>query len=193
MAEQNLLKMKGSKSVVWNYFGLQANENGVVLQEVEDEPMCRTCKKSVRAKSGNTSNLLAHLRDHHADLYAEASKGKQSKGESSKQPSLREALKRSMLYSRHSAEATTLNKAVAYFLAKDMQPVYTVEKSGFKFLVSKLNPRYSLPSRKYFTEVEIPKLYVEVRDTVVKPKLAEMEFFAATSDLWTSRAKHPSC
>ena len=63
MAEQNLLKMKGSKSVVWNYFGLQANENGVVLQEVEDEPMCRTCKKSVRAKSGNTSNLLPHLRD----------------------------------------------------------------------------------------------------------------------------------
>ena len=46
------------------------------------------------------------------------------------------------------------NQAVAYFLAKDMQPVYTVEKSGFKFLVSKLNPRYSLPSRKYFTEVE---------------------------------------
>ena len=74
-----------------------------------------------------------------------------------------------------------------------MQPVYTVEKSGFIFLVSKLNPRYSLQSRKYFTEVEIPKLYVEVRDTVVKPKLAEMEFFAATSDLWTSRAKHPYC
>ena len=177
--------------MVWNYFGLRVNENGVVLQEMEDEPVCRTCKKSVRAKSGNTSNLLAHLWDHHADLYAEASKGVQSKGESSKQPSLRETLERSMLYSRHSAEATTINRAVAYFLAKDMQPVYTVEKSGFKFLVSKLNPRYSLPSRKNFTEVEIPKLYVEVRDTVVKTKLAEMEFFAATTDLWTSRAKHP--
>ena len=96
-----------------------------------------------------------------------------------------------MMYSRKSTEATTLNRAVAYFLTKDMQPVYTVEKSGFKFLVSKLNPRYDLPSRKYFTEVEIPKLYVEVRDTVVKPKLAEMKFFATTTDLWTSRAKHP--
>jgi len=63
---------------------------------------------------------------------------------------------------------------------------YTVEKSGFKLLVSKLNPRYNLPSRKHFTEVEIPKLYVEVRDTVVKPKLAEVEFFSATTDLWTS-------
>jgi len=182
------VKKKGSKSVVWNYFGLLANENGVVLQEREDEPVCRTCKKSVRAKSGNTSNLLAHLRDHHADLYSEAAKGVHSlgRGESSKQPSLRETLERSMQYSSHSSEAITLNRAVAYFLTKDMQPVYTVEKSGFKLLVSKLNPRYNLPSRKHFTEVEIPKLYVEVRDTVVKPKLAEVEFFSATTDLWTS-------
>ena len=97
--------------------------------------MCRTCKKSVRAKS-NTSNLLAHLRDYHADVYAEASKGLQSKGESSKQPSLRETIERSMHYSSHSAEATTLNKAVAYFLAKDMQPMYAVEKGGFKLLKS---------------------------------------------------------
>ena len=91
----------------------------------------------------------------------------------------------------HSAEATTLNRAVAYFLTKDMQPVYTVEKSDFKLLVSKLNPRSNLPSRKHFTEVEIPKLYVEVRETVVKPKLAEVEFFSGTTDMWTSRAKHP--
>ena len=58
-------------------------------------------------------------------------------------------------------------------------------------LVSKPNPRYNLPSRKYFTEVEIPKPYVDVRDSVVKPKLAEMEFFATTTDLWISQAKHP--
>ena len=67
--------------------------------------------------------------------------------------------------------------------------MYTVEKSDFKLLVSKLNPRSNLPSRKHFTEVEIPKLYVEVRDIVVKPKFAEVEFLSATTDLWTSQAK----
>ena len=46
-----------------------------------------------------------------------------------------------------------------------MQPVYTVEKSGFKLLVSKQNPQYNLPPRNHFTEVETPKLYVEVRDS----------------------------
>ena len=60
-----------------------------------------------------------------------------------------------MQYSSHSAEATTLNRAVAYLLTKDMQPVYMVEKSGFKLLVSKLNPWSNLPSRKHFIEVEI--------------------------------------
>ena len=73
--------------IIWKYFnGLQVNEN--VLQEMEDEPMCGACKKRIRTESGNTSNLLSHLRDHHSDLYMEASKGVHSKGESSKQPSL---------------------------------------------------------------------------------------------------------
>ena len=71
------------------------NENGVVLQGMEDEPMCKTCKKSVRVKSENTSTFLAHLCDHHADLYVEASKSIQSKGESSK-PSLHDTLERSV-------------------------------------------------------------------------------------------------
>ena len=46
--------------------------------------------------------------------------------------------------------AQELNKAVGYFLAKDMQTLYTVEKPGFKHLVSKLDPKYTLPSGKYF-------------------------------------------
>ena len=112
------MKKKGIKSVLWNYFGLRADENGVILQEMEDEPICKTCKKSVCAKSRNTSNLLTHLRDHHADVYAEASKGLQSgMGESSKQmqSSIQETIQKSMMYSRKSTEATTLNRAVAYF------------------------------------------------------------------------------
>ena len=110
---------KGSKSMVYNYFRLQANENWV-LQEMEDKPVC---DKKVYA--WNLRIPLTHLWDHHADLYAEASQGLQGKGGSSKQPSLHETVE---LYSSHSAKATTLNKAVAYFSAKDMQPMYTIEE-----------------------------------------------------------------
>ena len=43
-----------------------------------------------------------------------------------------------------------LNKVITYYLAKDMQPLYAVERSGFKKLVAKLDPKYALPSRNYF-------------------------------------------
>ena len=70
----NLVAKKNAKSVVWQYFGLEADEKNIPKQELEDQPVCRKCYKRVRAKHGNTSNLLSHLRDNHPDEYAEASK-----------------------------------------------------------------------------------------------------------------------
>jgi len=40
--------------------------------------------------------------------------------------------------------ACELNKTVIYYLAKDMQPLYAVERPGFKKLVAKLDPKYAL-------------------------------------------------
>ena len=125
----NLVTKKNAKSVVWQYFGLEADKKNIQNQKLEDQPVCRKCYKWVRAKHGNTSNLLSHLHANHPNKYTEASKLIQ-KGESSRLP-------------------RELNRAVDYFLAKDMQPLYTVEKAGFKHLVSKLNLKYSLPSQRY--------------------------------------------
>ena len=58
----------------------------------------------------------------------------------------------------------------------------------FKQHVFKLNLCYQLPSRKYFAEYEIPKLYNHVRNNVVKPKITEAKNVSATTDLWTSAA-----
>lgn len=44
-------------------------------------------------------------------------------------------------------------------------------------MIHKLNPHYQIPSRKYFSQEEIPHLYNEVKELVVNPKLKEMEFF----------------
>ena len=51
----SLIKKPSTKSVVWNYFGLQ---DGRILP---DKLMCRVCKDAVLAKGGNTMNLLTHL------------------------------------------------------------------------------------------------------------------------------------
>ena len=60
----NLVKKPNTKSSVWTYFGLEADESDKPLRDKEDSPVCRACKKSVLAKGGNTSNLLTHLYDH---------------------------------------------------------------------------------------------------------------------------------
>ncbi len=190
-SSQSLVRKPHAKSVVWNYFGLQVDEDGKILPE-EDKPTCRACKKAVSAKGGNTTNLLTHLRDHHPELYAEAAPSSSRTTPSSKrQTTLREAIAKGKAYDHKSLRAQELNRAVAYFIAKDMQPLHTVDKPGFRRLLSTLDPKYSLPSRKHFTKQEIQRLYSEVRDEVVMPKLRNLKYFSATSDLWTSSAKHP--
>lgn len=63
----DLISKPRSKSLVWMYFGLKADEKGQPLRT--DEAICRLCRKIVLAKGGNTTNLRSHLkRRHRADF-----------------------------------------------------------------------------------------------------------------------------
>ena len=186
--QPRLAKKPHCKSVVWNYFGLESNENDVPIKEKEDKPVCRACNKTVLAKGGNTSNMLTQLRDHHLELYAEAQPMCSQSG--SRQPTITEAFDRGKKYDARSPQALELNKCVAYYLAKYMVSLHTVEKPGFRHLVAKLDPKYNLPSRKYFSKQEIPSLFAQVRTDVMK-KVSEANYYAATTDLWTSSCNHP--
>ncbi|KAJ4946777.1 hypothetical protein JOQ06_008823 [Pogonophryne albipinna] len=71
-----------------------------------------------------------------------------------------------------------------------MVPIYTVEKPGFINMIKVLDPRYVLPSRKFFSEVALPQLYNSTRQRVAK-ELEEVSFYSATTDLWSSRTMQP--
>ena len=126
------LKKRNTTSVVWDYFGLRANPDGSVVRGEANYPVCRLRGKSVPAKGGNTTNLLTHLRDRHPDLYAEASPKVAKKSATAassanenRQPTLLQSIERSAKYGAHSSIAQELNRTVTYFLANDMQPMYT--------------------------------------------------------------------
>ncbi len=188
-----VVKKKNTKSSVWKEFGIRATEDGKVIASEQNSPLCLTCGKSVQAKGSNTTNLWQHLREHHPSAYAEISSEKASKkdGECSMQLTLDKSNSKANMYPSTSNQAKELNKAVAYFIAKDTFPIATVNKPGFKHLVSKLNPRYEIPSRKHFTDFEIPALYSLIKDSKVKPVLAQAECYSATTDLWTSGSCDP--
>ena len=46
------------KSIVWEYFGVEKGPNGRPTNL--DVAICQSCHKSVKAKNGNTSNLLGN-------------------------------------------------------------------------------------------------------------------------------------
>lgn len=71
-----------------------------------------------------------------------------------------------------------------------MLPIYSVEKRGFQQLIKVLDPRYKPPSRKYFKDVALPHLYNLTRQKVAT-ELKGVDFYAATTDLWSSRTMQP--
>lgn len=95
------------------------------------------------------------------------------------QPTIDSLFEKSKKYEATSKEAAVLNRAVAEFICLDQIPIYTVDRSGFKQLVKKLNSKYELPSRNFFMNNEISKLYTETRETI-KAELEGSGFYAYT-------------
>ena len=62
-----LVARKNRTSPVWSYFGLEKDSDGKIKSG--DVTVCRKCYQHVRAKGGNTSNLLSHLRIHHPTIH----------------------------------------------------------------------------------------------------------------------------
>ncbi|GAA6081512.1 zinc finger BED domain-containing protein 1-like [Tachysurus ichikawai] len=74
-----------------------------------------------------------------------------------------------------------------------MTPLATVERSGFKHLVKTLDrsevKRYTVPSQSHFSKTALPDMYKTCWKNVAE--LKNVQHFAATSDLWSSRTMDP--
>ena len=76
-------------------------------------------------------------------------------------------------------------EATAQFISQDMQPLAVVEDGSFRHLLTVARPRFVLPSCTYFTQTEIPKLYVDVKQNV-KVTILSAPIHCITTDLRTS-------
>ena len=77
------------------------------------------------------------------------------------------------------------------YIFKDVIPVYTVDKEGFRDMVRALNPRYQLPHKDYFSRVAVPSLYEETRQQLAVRMKREANYFLGTADLWSSCTSEP--
>ncbi len=121
--------------------------------------VCKHCATPVTHASGNTFNMLSHLRGHYPSVSTDSTRRRESGGkEQLPNPAV---LQQSL--SEKSDRAEAIMKALGEFIAKDMQPYAMVDDVGLQHLVKVLKLLYNIPSCRRFSNTVIPKLYEETR------------------------------
>ncbi|XP_077101521.1 zinc finger BED domain-containing protein 4-like [Siphateles boraxobius] len=164
-------------SAVWNYF--KVNEDDKTKAD------CKLCsaKLSRRGSKGsafNTSNLIKHLKSQHDNEYKEFTHASKPT-----QPTLQKTLARRDNMSRDNPRAVKITQAIIEYIALSDQPLSEVENVGFLRLLHVLEPRYDVPSRRYMTDTELPKLHDSVQKHI-HSLLQASSAFSFTTDIWTS-------
>jgi hypothetical protein len=82
---------------------------------------------------------------------------------------------------RTNGQVTEFNFALIKMIVTDYQPLRIVEDKGFREFVRKLNPQYTIPSRKTLTTKLIPELYQSEAQKLSK-KLSSVQDVEVTTD-----------
>ncbi|KFV46069.1 Zinc finger BED domain-containing protein 1 [Tyto alba] len=189
-----------AKSKVWKYFGFDTNAEGCILQW--KKIYCRICMAQI-AYSGNTSNLSYHLEKNHPDEFCEFVKSNTEqmreafatafskiKPESSQQV-VQDSLIMKTYQNYENKKHQELTSAVISLICEGMYPASIVDEPTFKALLRTADPRYELPSRKYFCTKAIPEKYSAIREMVLK-ELTEVLWCGISTDMWRSENQNRS-
>ena len=147
--------------------------------------MCDTCGDNISrggkcSKTFTTSNLKKHMKLRHSPQFKEMEEQEKSReaeamescqenrSRGSQQVSLEFIVEKKKQFAFDHPKASDINKLVAEMIAVDDQPFSIVSDVGFTRLLNYLEPRYKLPSRKYFSETLIPDMYERVKLVVVQ-------------------------
>ncbi|KAK7916754.1 hypothetical protein WMY93_012515 [Mugilogobius chulae] len=166
------------KAKIWQHFDFYKLPGS---QELElDHAICKYCRTKVKL-CGNTTNIRLHMTRHHPEkpLLSTEPKG------SVTQPTIGETFKTK--YPASSPRAKKITSLLLAHICKDLRPYNVVENEGFRELLEECEPRYTVPTRHYITEIAMPRLYAEVKNNVVE-SIAYANRVAITCDAWTSRA-----
>ena len=157
--EVSLQAPKKKRSPIWDYF---------VISDYESFAKCCSCELKVSrggkdTKTYGTTNLSTHLRIKHPELLKEFEKKSEElklaaqarEGNlvaKKRQLSLQECDDRVRQWNINDDRSQRIHKRIGEMIALDCHPFSLVEDEGFTRLLRELEPRYSLPSRRYFTE-----------------------------------------
>lgn len=136
---------KKASSPVWKIFKLKRESNGNFNSS---NAYCTECGMKSFSYHGSTSNLKDHIASEHANLF--------------KNLFLKDSAPLAISTPLAVGISDKITDLIAKMMVLDLQPTTLVENRGFRDLIKHLEPRYKIPSRKFFSNTYIPKLYDEV-------------------------------
>ena len=107
------------------------------------------------------------------------------------QLSLKECDDRVRQWNINDDRSQRIHKRIGEMIALNCHPFSLVEDEGFTRLLRELEPRYSLPSRRYFTENIVTNLFDNLK-TKVTQAVSGVNFFSFTTDIWTTNVSNKS-
>ncbi|XP_048867860.1 E3 SUMO-protein ligase ZBED1-like isoform X2 [Brienomyrus brachyistius] len=188
-------------SAVWTHFGFK-KEDGVILKS--DSPICRACGKAVPAKSGNTTNLMHHLRKHHPSRYAAMQNKKNSdplvKSEPRDDPVTPNQTVIDTAPSESEASSkwvvvpiptdsrqVALTDRIVTYIVNGLLPLSTVENKDFIAILQLAEPFFTMPSRRDLTQNLIPQRTAAVKNHLIN-QMQDASDICLTVDLWSNRS-----
>ena len=188
---------RAKRSAVWDYFVINVVD--------ESEASCSICPVDVPrggkdVKSYNTSNMRRHLETKHPEEFSqlqakekeEKERGKTSSSlsicGSSDQPTIIESFTKTQPLAFDNPRAKAITRRIGEMIVLDSEPFTVVSHTGFSRLLKILEPRYKLPSEKYFSETLIPEMYQKVC-LKVRDLLSSISNVSVTTDIWSSVAQ----
>ncbi len=130
-----------------------------------------------------------HLKEHHRNVYSALPALDKRNRPPPTQRTLTETLSSVQKIPTSSPKWNKLTESVCYFVAKDMQPLDTVDDSGFRHLLKTFEPRYDPPSRKTITTKYLPEMYDAERQKI-KNEVSQTVSFALILLRMDFRANH---
>ena len=181
------------RSPIWDHFK---------ICEDEKYASCNYCNRDIsrggrNLKTYNTTNIVNHLKSEHKLPYTRYCEKKAAETErtrtkrDTKQLSLEEANDRVKEWAIHDPRADRVHRRIGEMVALDNQPFSIVEDPGFCRLVHTLEPRYHIPSRKFFSETVIPRIKRGV-EAEVRKCLDGIQYFSFTTDAWSTQCNNAS-
>ncbi|KAE8288344.1 Zinc finger BED domain-containing protein 4 [Larimichthys crocea] len=124
-----------------------------------------------------------NIRSHTAQFHPTEEVGKPAAVATSSQRTIKDALGK---LPPTSQKAKRITKGIAEFIAMGLQPYSVVENRGFRRMMEGMEPRYVIPSQRYFTNTAVPALKQTKAEIV--SSLLNADRVAVTCDVWTSVA-----